>query len=116
MAEKRYREAAEMYADNSKGSAVMLNKTGIAYHQMLQLNLAEKYYRHGAADGSQVRRSGEQSWHHLLRKEELPARGEPVQARVAAESAISFRLEQPGDLLLCAEGLRKAGRKHCGRR
>ncbi len=45
MAEKRYREAAEMYLDNSKGSAIMLNKTGIAYHQMLQLNLAEKYYR-----------------------------------------------------------------------
>ena len=34
-----------MYLENSKGSAVMLNKTGIAYHQMLQLNLAEKYYR-----------------------------------------------------------------------
>lgn len=45
MAEKRYREAAEMYGDNSKGSAVMLNKTGIAYHQMLELNIAEKYYR-----------------------------------------------------------------------
>lgn len=45
MAEKRFREAAEMYAENSKGSAVLLNKTGIAYHQMLQLNIAEKYYR-----------------------------------------------------------------------
>jgi tetratricopeptide (TPR) repeat protein len=45
MAEKRYREAAEMYQEHSKGSAVMLNKTGIAYHQMLQLDLAEKYYR-----------------------------------------------------------------------
>jgi tetratricopeptide (TPR) repeat protein len=45
MAEKRYREAAEMYRENSKGSAVMLNKAGIAYHQMLQLNLAERYYR-----------------------------------------------------------------------
>jgi tetratricopeptide (TPR) repeat protein len=45
MAEKRYREAAEMYQGNSKGSAVLLNKTGIAYHQMLQLDLAEKYYR-----------------------------------------------------------------------
>jgi tetratricopeptide (TPR) repeat protein len=45
MAEKRYREAAEMYQENSKGSAVMLNKTGIAYHQMLQLSMAEKYYR-----------------------------------------------------------------------
>jgi tetratricopeptide (TPR) repeat protein len=45
MAEKRYQEAAEMYLEHSKGSAVMLNKTGIAYHQMLQLNLAEKYYK-----------------------------------------------------------------------
>jgi tetratricopeptide (TPR) repeat protein len=45
MAEKRYREAAEMYRENSKGSAVMLNKTGIAFHQMLELNIAEKYYR-----------------------------------------------------------------------
>ena len=45
MAEKRYREAAEMYRENSKGSAIMLNKTGIAYHQMVQLDLAEKYYR-----------------------------------------------------------------------
>ena len=45
MARKQYREAAEVYRENSKGSAVMLNKTGIAYHQMLQLDLAEKYYR-----------------------------------------------------------------------
>jgi tetratricopeptide (TPR) repeat protein len=45
MAEKRFREAAEMYQQNSQGSAVMLNKAGIAYHQMLQLNVAEKYYR-----------------------------------------------------------------------
>ena len=45
MAEKRFREAAEVYQENSKGSAVMLNKTGIAYHQLLQLGLAEKYYR-----------------------------------------------------------------------
>jgi tetratricopeptide (TPR) repeat protein len=45
MAEKKFREAADMYQENSKGSAVMLNKTGIAYHQLLQLNMAEKYYR-----------------------------------------------------------------------
>lgn len=45
MAEKRYREAAEMYQENAKGSAVMLNKAGIAYHQMLELNVAEKYYK-----------------------------------------------------------------------
>ena len=45
MAEKRFREAAEMYLENSKGSAVMLNKTGIAYHQMLQLDSALKSYQ-----------------------------------------------------------------------
>ena len=45
MAEKRYREAAEVYRENAKGSAVMLNKTGIAYHQMLELDIAEKFYR-----------------------------------------------------------------------
>ncbi len=45
MAEKRFREAADMYRENSKGSAVMLNKTGIAYHQLLELGLAEKYYK-----------------------------------------------------------------------
>lgn len=45
MAEKRFREAAEMYGSNAAGSAIMLNKTGIAYHQMLQLNIAEKYYK-----------------------------------------------------------------------
>jgi tetratricopeptide (TPR) repeat protein len=45
MAEKKFQEAAEVYRENSKGSAIMLNKTGIAYHQMLQFNAAEKYYR-----------------------------------------------------------------------
>jgi tetratricopeptide (TPR) repeat protein len=45
MAEKQYEKAAEMYRDHAQGSAVMLNKAGIAYHQNQQLNAAEKYYR-----------------------------------------------------------------------
>ncbi len=45
MARKMYREAAEVYKEGSKDSAVLLNKTGIAYHQMLNLYAAEKYYR-----------------------------------------------------------------------
>ena len=45
MAEKMYREAVEAYKEGSHDSAVLLNKTGIAYHQMLQLDVAEKYYR-----------------------------------------------------------------------
>jgi tetratricopeptide (TPR) repeat protein len=45
MAEKKYEEAADVYLENSKGSAVMLNKTGIAYHQMRRIDIAGKYYR-----------------------------------------------------------------------
>ena len=45
MARKMYREAAEAYKEGPKDSAVLLNKTGIAYHQMLELGPAEKYYR-----------------------------------------------------------------------
>jgi tetratricopeptide (TPR) repeat protein len=45
MAKKMYREAVEAYKEGAHDSAVLLNKTGIAYHQMLQLDVAEKYYR-----------------------------------------------------------------------
>jgi tetratricopeptide (TPR) repeat protein len=45
MARKMYREAAEAYKQGPKNSAVLLNKTGIAYHQMLELMAAEKYYK-----------------------------------------------------------------------
>jgi tetratricopeptide (TPR) repeat protein len=44
MAKKMYREAAEAYKEGPKDSAVLLNKTGIAYHQTLDLVTAEKYY------------------------------------------------------------------------
>lgn len=45
MAKKMYREAVEAYKEAPRDSAVVLNKTGIAYHQMLKLDTAEKYYR-----------------------------------------------------------------------
>jgi tetratricopeptide (TPR) repeat protein len=45
MARKMYLEAAEAYMQGPKDSAVLLNKTGIAFHQMLELRAAEKYYR-----------------------------------------------------------------------
>ncbi len=67
MAEKRFREAAEVYRENSRGSAVMLNKTGIAYHQMLQIEHRGKVLPPGLARGSKVLRSCEQSGDRLLR-------------------------------------------------
>jgi tetratricopeptide (TPR) repeat protein len=45
MAEKKYEQAVDAYKEGSHDSAVLLNKTGIAYHQMLRLDVAEKYYR-----------------------------------------------------------------------
>ena len=45
MAKKMYPEAIEAYKESKPYSAVVLNKTGIAYHQMLKLDTAEKYYR-----------------------------------------------------------------------
>jgi tetratricopeptide (TPR) repeat protein len=44
MARKMYREAIEMYAQEKPVTAVLRNKTGIAYHQLLQFELARKHY------------------------------------------------------------------------
>ena len=44
MVRKMYREAIEAFAEGPKNDAVLVNKTGIAYHQMQQLDRARKYY------------------------------------------------------------------------
>jgi len=44
MARKMYREAIEAFAEGPKNDAVLVNKTGIAYHQMQQLERARKCY------------------------------------------------------------------------
>ena len=44
MARKMYREAVEAYSQGPKDSPILLNKIGIAYHQMLDLDTAKKYY------------------------------------------------------------------------
>jgi tetratricopeptide (TPR) repeat protein len=44
MARKMYREAIDMYKECDPKSAVIANKIGIAYHQMLQLDIARKQY------------------------------------------------------------------------
>src|SRR5437588_1111452 len=45
MARKMYREAVETYKEGPADSPVLLNKTGIGYHQMLDLETAKKYYQ-----------------------------------------------------------------------
>lgn len=44
MARKMYREAIDMYREGPPNSAVIANKIGIAFHQLLQLDLAKKNY------------------------------------------------------------------------
>ena len=44
MARKMYRDALDYYKPGADKSAVLANKTGIAYHQLLDLNDAKKYY------------------------------------------------------------------------
>ena len=45
MARKMFREAVETYKEGPADSAVLMNKTGIGYHQMLDLDTAKKYYQ-----------------------------------------------------------------------
>ena len=45
MARKMYREAIDFYKPGAEKSAILANKTGIAYHQLQDLQDAEKYYR-----------------------------------------------------------------------
>jgi len=44
MARKMYREAVEKYQEGPADSSVLANKIGIAYHQMLEIDTAKKYY------------------------------------------------------------------------
>ena len=45
MARKMFREAVDFYKPGAETSAILANKTGIAYHQLQDLDNAEKYYR-----------------------------------------------------------------------
>jgi tetratricopeptide (TPR) repeat protein len=44
MARKMYREAIDMYQRAPADSAIVQNKIGISFHQMLQFGVARKYY------------------------------------------------------------------------
>src|SRR6478609_5973139 len=44
MARKMYREAIETFREGSPKDPILLNKIGIAYHQMMQLDNARKSY------------------------------------------------------------------------
>jgi tetratricopeptide (TPR) repeat protein len=44
MARKMYREAIETFSEGSPKDPVLRNKIGIAYHQLMQLDIARKYY------------------------------------------------------------------------
>ena len=45
MARKRYREAIETYQEGIRSAAVLYNKMGIAYHQLMDFKTALEHYR-----------------------------------------------------------------------
>ena len=45
MARKMYREAVDFYKPGAEKNATLANKTGIAYHQLLDLENAKRWYR-----------------------------------------------------------------------
>jgi len=45
MAQKKFREAIDFYKPEAGKNAIITNKIGIAYHQLQDLQNAEKYYR-----------------------------------------------------------------------
>ena len=48
MARKMYREAIDFYQQAPQNSAIILNKIGIAHHQLTELQLAKKFYERAA--------------------------------------------------------------------
>jgi tetratricopeptide (TPR) repeat protein len=44
MARKQYREAVDAYTESKQMTPTLINKIGIAYHQMLELDIARKHY------------------------------------------------------------------------
>lgn len=44
MARKMYREAVDVYKEGPAADPILLNKIGIAYHQLLDFPIAKKYY------------------------------------------------------------------------
>ncbi len=44
VARKMYRDAIDAYGEGPKNSPVIANKIGIAYHQLLELDVAKKWY------------------------------------------------------------------------
>jgi tetratricopeptide (TPR) repeat protein len=44
MARKQYREAVDAYNESKQMSPALVNKIGIGYHQMLEIDLARKHY------------------------------------------------------------------------
>ena len=57
MARKMYREAIETFREGSPKDPVLLNKIGIAYHQMMQLDNAAQELRAGIEAQTGLRRS-----------------------------------------------------------
>jgi tetratricopeptide (TPR) repeat protein len=100
MARKMFREAIETYLKTEPLTAVVLNKTGIAYQQQNELELAKKFYgRATKTDPNYAEAINNQG------PEELQPGHPPIQAGVAAAAAFGLDSFQPWHGLVCAPQL-----------
>ena len=91
-------------------SAVIWNKIGIAYHQMLQLEAAMRHYEKPIQAQSAISRSHQQSGHGLLRRKALRQSHAILQARAEAVARIGIHLQQSGHRLFRAQEI-QGGRR-----
>ena len=80
MARKMYREAIETFREGPPKDPVLLNKIGIAYHQLMQLDNARKSYEQAVREAG-LCRGHQQPGYCLVRQEEQPARHQLLSAR-----------------------------------
>ena len=91
MARKMFREAIDFYKPGAEKSAILANKTGIAYHQLQDLQERREVLPARGQAESEVSRSHQQSGNRLLREEVLPARDQSVQGTRCASRPIPLR-------------------------
>jgi tetratricopeptide (TPR) repeat protein len=115
MARKMYREAIEAFSEGSPKDPVLRNKTGIAYHQLLQLDKAQKCYEqaiklnkdyHEAVNNLGTVYYARKSYRRAISQYKKALKLSPNQASVHSNLGTAYFARKQVDLAL--ESFRKA--------
>ena len=94
MARKRYREAIEIYQQGVRDAAILYNKMGIAYHQLMEFPTAMQHYNQALKLDPTYSEAINNIGYRLLRPEQPQARHQAVQAGPQIRPEIRFHLQQ----------------------